>query len=276
MKFKPKDSNSKDYVEPFLKWAGGKRWLVSAHKDVFNVSFERYIEPFVGGGSVYFYLTPNNAILADKNGQLIDTYKAIKTNWKQVNDELIIHSRNHSNDYYYKVRALRFENIYSRAAQLIYLNRTCWNGLYRVNRKGEFNVPIGTKDKVILESDNFENVSKLLSNTELHNSDFESIINKAADKDLVFIDPPYTVKHNNNGFIKYNQHIFSWEDQVRLSKCVLRAKHRGATIILTNADHESVRELYTTDFEIRSVPRASVLSGKAMYRGKVSELLVTN
>lgn len=276
MKFKPKDSNPRGYVEPFLKWAGGKRWLVNAHKDIFNVKFGRYIEPFVGGGSVYFYLAPENAVLADKNRQLIDTYRAIKTNWKQVNEELFVHSLKHSKNYYYEIRALKFNNIYSSAAQLLYLNRTCWNGLYRVNKKGEFNVPIGTKNKVILNSDNFENVSKMLANADIYNCDFENIIDKADNNDLLFIDPPYTVNHNNNGFIKYNQHIFSWEDQVRLSKCVLRAKQRGAIIILTNADHESIRELYESDFVIKSVSRASVLSGKAMYRGKVTELLVTN
>lgn len=276
MRFKPKNTNTDEYAEPFLKWAGGKRWLVNAHKDIFNVNFKRYIEPFVGGGSVYFYLTPSNAILADKNKQLIETYMAIKHDWKRVNDELTLHAMKHSKEYYYMIRALTFDDIYSRAAQLIYLNRTCWNGLYRVNKNGEFNVPIGTKYKVVLESDNFEYISKLLSNTDIHNSDFECIIDKAGNDDLLFIDPPYTVNHNNNGFIKYNQHIFSWEDQVRLSRCVLRAKQRGAAIILTNADHKSIHELYEGNFLIRSVPRASVLSGKAMYRGKVTELLVTS
>ena len=113
-------------IIPFLKWAGGKRWLVSSHKKIFNVSFNRYIEPFVGSGAVYFYLMPENAILSDKNKRLIEVYKAIKKDWEIVFEKLIEHSRNHSHDYYYKIRSLEYTDKFSRAAQFIYLNRTCW------------------------------------------------------------------------------------------------------------------------------------------------------
>lgn len=261
-------------IIPFLKWAGGKRWLVYAYQDLFNISFERYIEPFVGSGSVFFHVNPQQAILSDKNKRLMDVYRAIKSNWQAVQNNLAVHSRHHSRDYYYQIRSTVLEDDYEKAAQFIYLNRTCWNGLYRVNKNGQFNVPIGTKDKVILDTDNFEGVSKKLECTELLDGDFEAVIDIAQEGDFLFVDPPYTAKHNKNGFLKYNESIFSWDDQVRLSESVKRAKDRGVKIILTNADHESVINLYSLDFDTSALPRVSKLAGKSQFRGKVTELLV--
>lgn len=263
-------------VEPFLKWAGGKRWLIASHKDLFDVEFKRYIEPFVGSGSVFFYLDPPKAILSDINRDLMEVYRSINTDWKELEIKLASHSKSHSNDYYYKVRSASYGDPVARAAQFIYLNRTCWNGLYRVNRQGKFNVPKGTKGNVLLDSDNFEMVSNRLKKAQLFDGDFEAIVKKAQSGDLLFVDPPYTANHNNNGFLKYNETIFSWEDQVRLSNCVKKAKSRGVQVILTNADHPSVRELYEGSFNLRSVERASRLSGKPEFRGKVTELLVTS
>jgi DNA adenine methylase len=265
---------NKKPIEPFLKWAGGKRWLVSAHGHIFNTHFKRYVEPFLGSGAVFFYLAPPKAILADSNKALIDTYNAIKNDWHKVYDELVKHQHNHSTDYYYKVRSLKLRSPHTKAAQFIYLNRTCWNGLYRVNLKGNFNVPKGTKDKVLLDSDDFENIAKMLLNAEIIAGDFEKAINKAQEGDLLFVDPPYTVNHNHNSFLKYNESIFSWDDQIRLSECIKKAKQRGVKICLTNADHLSVKQLYKDEFVINSVPRASILSGLTQYRGKVTELLI--
>jgi DNA adenine methylase len=261
-------------VVPFLKWAGGKRWLARAHQEIFNVNFNRYIEPFLGSGSVFFFLTPDNAILSDKNKDLVDAYRALKKDWGKVLKKLKEHSKEHSFDHYYKVRSSTYKDEFSRAAQFIYLNRTCWNGLYRVNRQGQFNVPKGTKDKVLLETDDFKKISDCLKNTVLKDGDFEAVIEMATEGDLLFVDPPYTVNHNKNGFLKYNEKIFSWQDQQRLSRCVIEAKTRGANVILTNADHESVKNLYSKHFNLISIPRSSILSGKSEFRGKVSELLV--
>ena len=165
-------------------------------------------------------------------------------------------------------------NSYSRAAQFIYLNRTCWNGLYRVNLNGEFNVPKGTKDSVIFKDDNFEAVAKLLCNTRLLTADFEQIIGKAMKGDFVFIDPPYTVRHNHNGFIKYNENLFSWSDQIRLCDTVTKARDRGAKIVLTNANHESIRELYSSKFELMEVSRFSGISSKISTRAQFTEILI--
>lgn len=261
-------------IVPFLKWAGGKRWLVKKYPDLFRVNFERYIEPFVGSGAVFFHLTPRSSILSDKNIDLINTYRAIKVDYKQVINFLHWHRDRHSEDYYYSVREEVFTDPYMKAARFIYLNRTCWNGLYRVNKKNKFNVPKGTKNDVIIDTDDFEAIADALKNTTLLDGDFGAAISQARDGDLLFIDPPYTVKHDKNGFIKYNEVLFSWEDQIRLRDAVLAAKIRGARVILTNANHYSVRALYEGHFELEVLDRASILSGKKENRGPVEELLV--
>ncbi|MDO8926478.1 MAG: Dam family site-specific DNA-(adenine-N6)-methyltransferase [Sideroxyarcus sp.] len=261
-------------VTPFLKWAGGKRWLApSIQEQIGNVS-GRYIEPFLGSGAVFFSLHPKSALLNDANTDLIDTYKALKQDYKAVLKHLAHHQRHHSKEYYYQTRDYAPRCLFRRAAKFIYLNRTCWNGLYRVNLKGVFNVPVGTKSTVLLSSDNWPQVSALLQNAKLSSGDFESIIDQAKKGDLIFADPPYTVKHNFNGFIKYNEALFSWADQERLSLALVRAKDRGADVIATNANHKSVRELYQDSFALHTIERSSVLSGDPKFRGRFQELLI--
>lgn len=263
-------------IVPFLKWAGGKRWLVARHPHVFPTEFNRYIEPFLGSGAVFFHLKPKYGILADKNAALIDTYKAIKTDWKKIQSVLRQHNLRHDHNYYYEERDRRRRTIHTKAAQFIYLNRTCWNGLYRVNLNGEFNVPIGTKNAVCLPTDSFEEISKTLQKMSLRTSDFKVIIDSAEKGDFVFVDPPYTVKHNMNGFVKYNEHIFSWQDQIRLHNALVCASDRGVLISMTNADHESVRDLYWAFGTMEPLSRNSVLAGKASARSPTTELLIKN
>lgn len=263
-----------EIIVPFLKWAGGKRWLVSSYSDFLTLPYERYIEPFLGSGAVFFHLAPTKAILADSNKELIEAYQVIKDDWKSVKKELGKHHRNHSKNYYYAVRKSNPRTPHTRAARFIYLNRTCWNGLYRVNLNGEFNVPLGTKTAVILESDDFEATAALLKNADLRAGDFENIINLAGPGDLVFVDPPYTVKHNLNGFIKYNETLFTWKDQVRLRDSIVRAKKRGAAVLLTNAYHGSVRRLYQDIGIHHRLKRNSVLAASSDKRKLCEELLV--
>src|SRR6266852_5391210 len=168
-----------DDCPPFLKWAGGKRWFVARYLDVLPSQFNRYIEPFVGSGALFFALTPSRAILADLNADLIATYSAIKNDWKRVVGILAEYHKRHSKEFYYLVRSSRPRTLHCRAARFIYLNRTCWNGLYRVNRRGEFNVPVGTKEKVLLDADDFCQASVLLKGASLITSDFESVISRA-------------------------------------------------------------------------------------------------
>lgn len=263
-----------EIIVPFLKWAGGKRWLVNSFPDLLNLSFNRYIEPFLGSAAIYFHLAPRYAILSDCNRELVETYQTIKDDWQRVQTELRKHQRNHSKRYYYYMRQSRPRTPHTSAARLIYLNRTCWNGLYRVNLRGEFNVPIGTKKNVLLDTDDFLTISKLLENAELRVSDFEPVLDEARRNDFVFVDPPYTVKHNLNGFIKYNEKLFSWDDQKRLRDSVIRAKARGATIIISNANHPSVRELYKGIGTQIILTRSSVLAADSGNRGKYQELVI--
>lgn len=260
-------------LQPIIKWAGGKRWLVRKSSELFPVEFNKYIEPFLGGGAVYFHLQPKKAILSDVNPELINVYSAVQKNWKRVVEILKEHQALHCKEYYYIVRGQSPKTIYARAARTLYLNRTCWNGLYRVNLDGQFNVPIGTKSNVLMDVDAFPQIAQLFSCAEFVVADFEQIVDRAEKDDFVFIDPPYTVKHNYNGFIKYNENLFRWEDQVRLRACVTRAVDRGAKVLVLNANHESIVKLYD-DYEQIVLSRSNVLSGKSEFRGTYQELAV--
>lgn len=266
--------NSEDVVNPFLRWAGGKRWLVFNYPSIFPTKYNRYIEPFLGSGSVFFHLRPKRSILSDINSDLIATYEAVKNDWEKVYSTLIEHHICHSIDYYYNLRLNKPTSRNRLAAWFIYLNRTCWNGLYRVSEKGIFNVPIGTKVNVILPTDNFKASSKILRNADLRNADFEEIIDSTKRGDLIFADPPYTVKHENNGFIKYNGKLFSWNDQIRLRNSLLRAKQRGVIFLLTNACHDSIRNLYSDFCNIVAVERSSVIAAETKNRKICKEYVI--
>ena len=260
---------------PFLKWAGGKRWLANHIVELVKPLKGKYIEPFLGSGAVFFALRPTQAILSDTNFYLINTYEAIKLDPERVSRLLQKHQLLHSKDYFYRMRSYKPRCQFRMAAQFIYLNRTCWNGLYRVNLNGKFNVPIGTKSTVTMSTDDWSTISKLLSPVSLVCGDFESVIEKAGAGDLVFADPPYTVKHNFNGFIKYNDALFSWDDQVRLRDALLRARKRGSNAIITNAHHQCIRDLYQDHFVLEPIARASVLASSATHRGRYEELLIS-
>lgn len=260
---------------PFLKWPGGKRWFVASHSQLLPSKFNRYIEPFLGGGSVFFHLKPKKAILSDLNCDLIATYKAIRDGWGELNEHLASHQAKHDDNYYYSVRQSCPRRPLNKAARLIYLNRTCFNGIYRVNLNGKFNVPKGTKDAVVLETDDFESLAALLENADIRVSDFESVIGEAVGGDLVFVDPPYTVRHNINGFVKYNEQLFSWEDQLRLADALAHARERGVKIVSTNANHQSVRKLYSTrGFSLMTVSRYSSISANPKSRKQFEELVI--
>ena len=266
--------HSSEKIAPFLKWAGGKRWLASTLASDFKLVSGHYIEPFLGGGAIFFELQPPRSVLNDVNQDLINAYSAIKEDWQRVESLLHAHSRKHNKRYYYDIRAYVPRCKFQQAARFIYLNRTCWNGLYRVNLNGQFNVPKGTKDSVILNSDNWEATARLLQSSRLVCGDFQETIDQAKEGDLIFADPPYTVKHDLNGFIKYNESLFTWQDQERLCKALGNAVERGVRVISTNANHKSIRALYEGRFRIRSLVRPSVLSADPAFRGPCQELLI--
>ncbi len=261
-------------LSSFLKWAGGKRWLVNRHEYLFPREFASYYEPFVGSGAVFFHLRPTRGQISDANGELINLYKIVKSAPSDLIQALKRHSRKHSDSYYYVTRSAQPADSIEQAARTLYLNRTCWNGLYRVNKQGEFNVPRGTKDSIILPTDDFLAASKALHRIRIRCCDFEEAIDQTKRDDFLFVDPPYTVRHNNNGFIKYNERIFTWEDQLRLSDAIGRAAKRGVMILLTNADHEPIRKMYTSMGIVQSLPRASIISGSTGGRKKTTELVI--
>ncbi len=261
-------------LKPFLRWAGGKRWLFESGQFSLPSFKGRYIEPFLGGGAVFFELQPTNALLSDANGRLIELYTVVRDEWEKFEQLLRQHAVAHSKNYYYETRLKRFRSPVKRAAQFMYLNRVCWNGLYRENKKGQFNVPIGTKQTVIFPDDDFQAWSKALEGATLIQQDFEIAIDAARRGDFLFIDPPYTVRHNMNGFVRYNQHIFAWSDQIRLRDALSRAVDRGAKFAMTNADHKSVRELYRGFGQHTHIARYSVIAGNSFYRSPATELLI--
>ena len=263
-------------TRPFLKWAGGKRWFVKRHGTALPSQYRTYYEPFLGSGAVFFHLHPAKAVISDKNEDLISTYLALRDDWRAVLELLQRHQRHHSKDHYYRIRRSRPRSIAAKAARLIYLNRTCFNGLYRVNLRGEFNVPKGTKSAVLLADDDFAATAEMLKRCTILCGDFAPVINRAKKGDLIYADPPYTVQHNNNNFLKYNERIFSWSDQVRLADAALRASERGAKVVIANADHDCIRELYSSFSEHTTLTRASVLAADRTKRRATTELLVAN
>lgn len=244
---------------------------------MFPERFGNYVEPFVGSGAVFFALLPESAVLADTNRELIETYEAIVSEPGKVIAALKIHSRKHDSEYYYKVRESKPYSAHGKAARMIYLNRTCFNGLYRVNSRGKFNVPRGTRNSVIFEEDNFHGIASILERVQFKCEDFEETLEHCIKGDLAFVDPPYTVKHNTNAFIKYNERMFSWDDQIRLAGCLTRLAQRGVQVVMTNADHCAIRELYPRKiWKLRSLSRTSLLASDSDRRGGTTELLVTS
>jgi DNA adenine methylase len=262
-------------IKPFLKWAGGKRWLIARHSYLFPIVYANYHEPFLGSGAVFFHLQPKKAYLSDTNARLIDCFEAIKQDWKSVRRYLLEFQKLHSDRFYYSMRDTKYRSKSREAAKFIYLNRTCFNGIYRENLNGVFNVPRGTKNSVVLDDDNFRETASQLRKVQFGKIDFAVAIAKAKDGDFVFVDPPYTVRHNNNGFVKYNQKIFNWDDQIRLRDHVRAAADRGVRLLVTNANHPSILDLYSKIGRANPIERSSVISGAAEFRGTYSEIAIT-
>lgn len=266
-------------VKPFLRWAGGKTWFTKHIENYIPQKFNDYYEPFLGGGSVFFYLKSkgiikNKSFLSDSNAELINTYKTLKNNHKEL--FLILKSHIDSEDEYYRLRNTEFIDPIEKAAQFLYLNKTSFNGIYRVNRNGKYNVPYGKRNLDLLyDFDHLTNVSNALKNTYLSTQDFKNRCKKINKNDFVFIDPPYTVAHENNGFIQYNQSIFSWNNQIELSKLTIDLDRKGAFFLVTNAYHDCIKEIYTTGFQ-KKLSRASTIGGIGAKRTKYKEIIITN
>jgi len=267
-------TSSSGRVEPFLRWAGGKRWLARMMGGLLPSSFKTYFEPFLGSGAIFFSLQPGGARLSDSNQNLIKAYELVRDSPGALITRL--EGFSYTPKEYYRVRSSTPGAIVDQSARFLYLNRTCWNGLYRVDRTGEFNVPYGRRGAFHeRDASRIRAASEVLRTSTLRCEDFEVALSRVRPGDFAFVDPPYTVTHGENGFLLYNERIFSWADQERLASALEAVDRRGGFFLLTNANHRSVRALYKS-FANYSLRRNSILAANPKNRRVVTELLVAN
>lgn len=261
-------------VQPFLRWAGSKRWLTDQVATLAPESFGDYHEPFLGSGAIYFSLQPTKAFLSDALAPLIDCYREVKRSPTAV--AAAASSWATDKETYYSIRRRVFDDPVTSAAKFIYLNKLCFNGLYRENQRGEFNVPYGrpNSSRVLFEKQ-LETTAIALQGATISHADFEESLDRTQAGDLVYLDPPYVAGHRTNGFVDYNAKIFSWEDQRRLALSFRRLSDLGVHVIMSNADHATVRELYR-GFKMKSVARYSSMSAKSSLRGNSAELIIVS
>ncbi len=272
-------------AKPFVKWAGGKRSIIDKLIKLVPEDYKTYYEPFVGGGAMLYELQPKKAVINDYNTELMNVYECIKDENKFANmcGELNKHESNHSEDYYYQIRDLdrdkrKFNKLadYKRAARTIYLNKACFNGLYRVNSKNEFNVPSGKKNKVnTYDGPNLGIIHCLLNfnDIKLLSTDFEEAIKDAKKGDFVYFDPPYD--SDTSTFNSYTENGFGKEEQKRLANVFRNLDKRGCYVMLSNYNTTLIKELYK-DYRFNYVTAPRNIGASSKNRGKVEEVIITN
>ena len=272
--------------KPFVKWVGGKRQLLKQFRDLglyppelFDPTTNTYYEPFVGGGAVFFDLLPERAELSDLNRELVITYNVIKNNI----DELIFSLKQHIYDkkYYLEVRAKNVNELsdIEVASRFIFLNRTGFNGLYRVNKKGQFNVPFGRySNPVICDEENLRRVSKELQNVIIKHQDYTSVLKNAQKGDFIYFDPPYYPLNRTSSFTAYTSESFLEKEQTELRDTFVELHKRGCYIMLSNSDTPFINDLYSEidGATIHKITAGRAINSKGSGRGKITELLVTN
>ena len=271
--------------KPFVKWAGGKRQIIDKLKFFVPDEFDTYYEPFLGGGALLFELSPKKAVINDSNDELINTFLCIKDEEKfsKLCKELNHHEANHSEEHYYEIRNLdrdkgKFRKMadYKRAARTIYLNKACFNGLYRVNSKNEFNVPFGKKNKVnTYEGQNLGVISGYLNYNDIKilSIDFEEAVKEAKRGDFIYFDPPYD--SDTSSFNNYTENGFGKEEQKRLAKVFKELDKKGCYVMLSNHNTILVNELYK-DYFIHVISAKRNINSNGKKRGKVEEVIITN
>ena len=258
-------------ARPFLKWAGSKQSLLTHIVRFVPTQFRTYYEPFLGAGSVFLHVRPKFARLSDLSAELVGVWEGIRDNPDRIIQKLdgVLPEK----ELFYQIRGNRSLDKIDRAAELIYLNKSCWNGLYRVNSKGEFNVPFGSSTKTqVIVPNNIRACATLLQQegVSINCCDFAEATKGAGEGDFVFFDPPYVTKHNFNGFRDYNEKLFSWADQERLATEARRLRCRGVRVVVTNAAHAEIKKLYK-DFSLYEFERPSTLASRSSKRGLVAE-----
>lgn len=281
-----KEEIKKIDVHPFVKWAGGKTQLLDVIESYLPQKFNRYFEPFIGGGALLFRIQPKVFYINDSNEDLMCVYKCLedKELFEQLKEELIKHETNHSEEYYYQVREMdTLEDykdlpIYVRAGRLIYLNKTCFNGLYRVNSKGYFNVPSGKKKTVnCFDKTTFDNLYSFFNSRQaiITSIDFELAVKNAKAGDFVYFDPPYDTWEEKNSFTSYDKNAFGKAEQVRLAKVFKELSKKGVYVMLSNHNTKFINELFE-GFHITVVSAKRMINSKADGRGAVEEVIITN
>lgn len=271
-------------IKPLLKWAGGKRQLLSYILPKIPSDYNCYLEPFIGGASVLMAISPKKAIVNDLNFDLINTYLAVRDYPEELIQILKEHKINHNEEYYYYVRAFDRELNYKKltsvekAARLIYLNHTCYNGLYRVNNDGFYNTPIGKyKNPKILDEINIKNVSRYFKENDIRFmcTDYLDMLKLARKGDFVYLDPPYDPISESASFTKYTKNGFDKEDQIKLKEECDRLDKIGVYFLQSNSDTEFIRELYK-DYYIETIEASRNINSIGNKRKKVNEVLISN
>ncbi|MBN2192047.1 MAG: DNA adenine methylase [Polyangiaceae bacterium] len=270
----------RELPRPVLKWAGGKTQLLERILPLLPERIDTYFEPFVGGAAVFFALASRKrfrrAVLADRNAELVDVYRALQQDVDGVIRWLVKYGENHNEDAFYHVRANRPTRLVHRAARLIYLNKTGYNGLYRVNRAGEFNVPYGRyKRPRILDEPNLRAAAAALQGVELVVDDFSAVSRQARAGDAVYFDPPYLPLSRTSSFTAYDRHPFELEDHQRLAATFADLARRGVPTVLSNSATPATRALYAA-WTLWEVQVGRSINSQTHLRGPVAELLVVN
>lgn len=269
---------------PFLKWVGGKRQLITEIKEHLPADFatRKYFEPFIGGGALFFHLQPKKAVIADANEELINTYLAVKNSTEKLIKDLKKHKN--TAEYFYEIRALDRQDSFNklsdveRASRVIYLNKTCFNGLYRVNSSGEFNSPFGSyKNPNIVNEPVLKAVSTYLAvdTIKILNADYEEVLKKADSKSFVYLDPPYHPISDSSNFTGYVQGGWDEKDQTRLRDVCDELHKRGAKFLLSNSNASLIHKLYSK-YTISTVQATRSINSNGEKRGSIDELLIKN
>ncbi len=269
-------------IPSIVKWAGGKSQLLSQFDKFFPERIDCYIEPFLGSGAVFFYVkhrfNPKKIILSDINEELINSYIVVRDKVDELIGILKKHKERHCKEYYYKIRVLDSTTLtdVENAARFIYLNKTCFNGLYRVNSKGKFNVPIGSyKNPGILKEDILREANKMLQGVELKVMPFEEVLDFATKRAFIYLDPPYYPLTKTSSFTAYTKKVFLEEEQKKLAELFKKLDKMGCKLMLSNSDHPFIRNLYK-EFRQESVFAKRLINCDATKRGHITELVVRN
>jgi DNA adenine methylase len=260
---------------PFLKWAGGKSRLLLQYQPYLPENIATYYEPFLGGGALFFHLQPKQAILSDINPELVNVYTCVRDQVEAVIQRLVYHAAHHSPEHYYQVRATVPRDGVQQAARLIYLNKTCFNGLYRVNAQGQFNVPIGRyKNPKICNPDLLRAAAKALARTTILERNFSHILTQAdCAGDFVYLDPPYHPLSATSKFTNYSHQAFDAAQQIQLRDVFAQLAARGVRVMQSNSDCPFIRDLYQ-GFTIHSITAARAINANPQKRGKITEVLI--